>query len=82
MEQANLQNLLDFTEYGFSGAFNNLVANPQFSAAFATPFQVMLCPSDPAPTQNTGAGGAIYAGLNYGSARNEVRRFETPRSRN
>jgi hypothetical protein len=26
---------------------------------------VMLCPSDPAPSQNTGAGGAIYAGTNY-----------------
>jgi prepilin-type N-terminal cleavage/methylation domain-containing protein len=69
MEQANLQNLLDFTQYGFSGPFNNLVPNPQFAAAFATPLQVMLCPSDPAPTQNTGAGGAIYAGLNYGSAK-------------
>ncbi len=65
MEQANLQNLLDFTQYGFSGPYNALVPNPQFAAAFATPLQVMLCPSDPAPTQNIGAGGATYAGLNY-----------------
>jgi prepilin-type N-terminal cleavage/methylation domain-containing protein len=65
MEQANLQNMLDFTQHGFSGPFNALVPNPQFATAFATPLQIMLCPSDPAPTQNTGAGGAIYAGLNY-----------------
>ena len=50
---------------GFSGPFKDLVPNPQFAAAFATPLQIMLCPSDPAPTQNTGAGGAVYAGLNY-----------------
>ena len=48
MEQANLQNLLDFTDYGFSGPFSALVPNPRFAAAFATPLQVMLCPSDPA----------------------------------
>ncbi len=65
MEQANLQNLLDFTQPAFTGPFNSLVPNPQFAVAFATPLQVMLCPSDPAPTQNTGAGGSIYSGLNY-----------------
>jgi prepilin-type N-terminal cleavage/methylation domain-containing protein/prepilin-type processing-associated H-X9-DG protein len=65
MEQANLQNLLDFTQPAFTGPFNALVPNPQFAAAFATPLVVMLCPSDPAPTLHTGAGGAIYAGVNY-----------------
>ena len=65
MEQANLQNLLDFTQPAFTGPFNSLVPNPLFAAAFATPLQVMLCPSDPAPTLNTGAGGAVYAGVNY-----------------
>lgn len=65
MEQANLQNLLDFTKPAFTGPFNNLVPNPQFAAAFATPLTMMLCPSDPALTLNTGAGGAIYAGTNY-----------------
>jgi prepilin-type N-terminal cleavage/methylation domain-containing protein/prepilin-type processing-associated H-X9-DG protein len=65
MEQANLQNLLDFTQPAFIGPFNALVPNPQFAAAFATPLSMMLCPSDPAPTQNVGAGGAIYAGVNY-----------------
>lgn len=65
MEQANLQNLLDFTQPAFTGPFNSLVPNPLFAAAFATPLQVMLCPSDPAPTLNTGVGGAVYAGVNY-----------------
>jgi prepilin-type processing-associated H-X9-DG protein len=65
MEQANLQNLLDFTQYAFQGPFNSLVPNPQFGAAFATSIPIMLCPSDPAPTQNIGAGGAVYAGTNY-----------------
>jgi prepilin-type N-terminal cleavage/methylation domain-containing protein/prepilin-type processing-associated H-X9-DG protein len=65
MEQVNLQNLLDFTQPGFIGPFNALRPNPQFAAAFATPLEVMLCPSDPAPVQNTGAGGAIYSGVNY-----------------
>lgn len=65
MEQANLQNLLDFTQPGFTGPFNNLVPNPLFREAFAMPLAVMLCPSDPAPSQNEGAGWAIYGGNNY-----------------
>ncbi|OYW15271.1 MAG: prepilin-type cleavage/methylation domain-containing protein, partial [Planctomycetales bacterium 12-60-4] len=65
LDQANLQNLLDFTQPAFTGPFNNLVPNPLFATAFATPLQVLLCPSDPAPSQNEGAGGAIYAGTNY-----------------
>ena len=65
MEQVNLQNLLDFTQPAFTGPFNALIPNPRFAVAFATPLQVMLCPSDPAPTINQGAGGALYAGVNY-----------------
>ncbi|MBX3441570.1 MAG: DUF1559 domain-containing protein [Planctomyces sp.] len=65
LDQANLQNLLDFTQPGFTGPFNNLVPNPQFAAAFAMPLEVMLCPSDPAPSQHVGAGGAVYGGNNY-----------------
>ncbi|MFN0056370.1 MAG: DUF1559 domain-containing protein [Planctomycetales bacterium] len=65
LEQSNLQNLLDFTKPAFTGPFNNLVPNPQFAAAFATPLPVLLCPSDPAPKQNPGAGGALYGGNNY-----------------
>ena len=65
MEQVNLQNLLDFTQPAFTGPFSSLLPNPAFATAFATPLQVMLCPSDPAPTLNVGAGGAVYAGVNY-----------------
>ncbi len=64
-DQAPLQNQIDFTQHAFTGPFNSLVPNPQFAAAFATPLSVMLCPSDPAPSQNVGAGGAIYGGTNY-----------------
>jgi prepilin-type N-terminal cleavage/methylation domain-containing protein len=64
-DQAPLQNQIDFTQHAFTGPFNNLAPNPQFAAAFATPLALMLCPSDPAPPQNVGAGGAVYAGTNY-----------------
>ena len=37
LEQANLQNLLDFSQPAFTGPFNALVPNPQFAAAFAKP---------------------------------------------
>jgi len=65
LEQANLQNKLDFAQPAFTGPFNNLVPNPAFAAVFAAPLPFLLCPSDPAPTQNVGAGGAVYAGTNY-----------------
>jgi prepilin-type N-terminal cleavage/methylation domain-containing protein len=65
LEQANLQNQLDFAEPAFTGPFNSLVPNPKFASVFATPLAVLLCPSDPAPTQNVGAGGAVYSGTNY-----------------
>jgi prepilin-type N-terminal cleavage/methylation domain-containing protein len=65
MEQTNLQKLLDFTQPAFTGPYNNLVPNPQFATAFATPLPFFLCPSDTAPSQNFGAGGIIYGGNNY-----------------
>ena len=65
LDQANLQNVLDFTQPAFTGPFNNLVPNPLFAAAFATPLSVMLCPTDPAPNQTAGAGNSIYGGNNY-----------------
>ncbi len=64
-DQANLQGVIDFDQPAFTGPFNALVPNPQFARVFATPLKMMLCPSDPAPAQNTGTGGAIYAGTNY-----------------
>ncbi|MGE0758135.1 MAG: DUF1559 domain-containing protein, partial [Pirellulaceae bacterium] len=65
IEQANLQGQLNFSEPAFTGPFNALVPNPKFAAAFATRIEIAICPSDPAPVHNTGAGGAVYAGINY-----------------
>ena len=65
LEQANLQKKLDFRQPAFTGPFNALVPNPQFAAVFAQKLPVALCPSDPAPTHNTGAGGSLYCGINY-----------------
>jgi prepilin-type N-terminal cleavage/methylation domain-containing protein len=65
VEQTNLQGKLDFAQPAFTGPFNSLTPNPQFAAAFATPFPILFCPSDPAVRTNIGAGGAVYAGINY-----------------
>jgi prepilin-type processing-associated H-X9-DG protein len=66
MDQANLQNLLDFTQPAFTGPYNLLTPNPQFVNAFATIIPVFLCPSDPADPQITETGlGFVYAGVNY-----------------
>jgi hypothetical protein len=65
IEQANLQNALDFSQPAFTGPFNALKPNPQFAVAFATPIKIGLCPSDPAEVFNVGAGGSKYAGINY-----------------
>ncbi len=66
IEQANLQNLLDYTQPAFTGPFNLLTPNPLFVTAFATTIPVMLCPSDPAPSSNVETGtGSVYAGINY-----------------
>jgi prepilin-type N-terminal cleavage/methylation domain-containing protein len=65
VEQLNLQDQLDFSQPAFTGPWNALIPNPQFAATFATPLAVALCPSDPAPVLNVGAGGAVYSGINY-----------------
>lgn len=68
MEQRNLQELLDFTQPAFTGAYNAQVPNPLFVNAFSKNLEVMLCPSDPAPTLNTIAVGGqsfLYGGNNY-----------------
>ncbi|HEY0984203.1 MULTISPECIES: DUF1559 family PulG-like putative transporter [unclassified Schlesneria] len=64
-DQANLQSLLDFSQPAFTGPFNALVPNPAFVTAFATPLTLMLCPSDPVPSQTHGNGGFVYGGTNY-----------------
>lgn len=65
LDQAGLQDVLDFTMPAFTGPFNALVPNPLFADAFSRPLSVMLCPTDPAPHQNIGASGAVYGGNNY-----------------
>ena len=65
VEQVNLQSQLDFAKPAFTGPFNALIPNPQFAAAFAMPLPVAVCPSDPAPVLNPGAGGSSYCGINY-----------------
>jgi prepilin-type processing-associated H-X9-DG protein len=83
-DQANLQNLLDFTQYAWSGVdYNHLVPNPQFLTAFATPLPLFLCPSDPAPSQQPDWKGNLLGGINYmvsdgsGSGVNTDVRFPT-----
>lgn len=65
VEQVSLQDQLDFAQPAFSGPWNALVPNPRFAATFAAQLPVALCPSDPAPALNAGAGGAVYSGINY-----------------
>ncbi|MFO0901406.1 MAG: DUF1559 domain-containing protein [Pirellulales bacterium] len=65
IEQNNLQGTLDFAQPAFTGPFNALIPNPAFASSFATPIKVAICPSDPAPVLNAGAGGSMYAGINY-----------------
>jgi prepilin-type N-terminal cleavage/methylation domain-containing protein/prepilin-type processing-associated H-X9-DG protein len=76
MDEANLQNQLDFTQVAFTGpTYADLFANKQFLTAFATQVSVFLCPSDPAPpltTESTttadstvGTAAGTYAGINY-----------------
>lgn len=68
LEQANLQNLLDFSHPAFTGGYSAKIPNPLFVSAFAMPLSVFLCPTDPAPTVTTvGVSGATYSygGNNY-----------------
>lgn len=65
IEQGVLQDQLDFSEPAFTGPWNALIPNPKFAAAFALPISLSICPSDPAPELNTGAGGSDYWGINY-----------------
>lgn len=68
LEQANLQNLLDFKQPAFTGGYAAKIPNPMFASAFAMPLSVFLCPTDPAPTVTTvGVSGSTYSygGNNY-----------------
>jgi len=68
IEQASLQNLLDFTQPAFTGGYSGKTPNPLFATAFAEPLPVFLCSSDPAASQTevTVSGSKfIYGGLSY-----------------
>ncbi|QDT27996.1 putative major pilin subunit [Gimesia panareensis] len=68
VDQANLQNLLDFRQQAFTGGWSGKSPNPLFVNAFATPLPLFLCPSDPAPAQTTltvSGSSYTYGGLNY-----------------
>jgi prepilin-type N-terminal cleavage/methylation domain-containing protein/prepilin-type processing-associated H-X9-DG protein len=68
IEQANLNNLLDYSKPAFSGPFNAKVPNPLFAQTFATPIPIFLCPSDPAPSTTTmqvNGSPVTYGGLSY-----------------
>jgi prepilin-type N-terminal cleavage/methylation domain-containing protein/prepilin-type processing-associated H-X9-DG protein len=84
MEEANLRNLLDFSQPAFTGPYNAQVPNPLFVAAFEMPIPVMLCPSDLSPVLNIETTyGYTYAGNNYmlstgsGTGLNYDQRFKT-----
>ena len=68
VEQANLQDLLEFNQTAFTGGFSGKIPNPLFVTAFAETIPVFLCSSDPAPsqTQVAVAGDTFtYGGLSY-----------------
>ncbi|EAQ81961.1 DUF1559 family PulG-like putative transporter [Blastopirellula marina] len=64
VEQANLQDQLDFSQDAFTGGWSGKSPAPEFVTAFETPLELFLCPSDPAPSQTT-ANGYTYGGNNY-----------------
>lgn len=85
VDQANLQNLLDYREKAFSGPFSAKVPNPLFTTAFAMPIPLFLCPSDPAPKVNvvTVSGtpytyGALSYMVSYGSAQGTENDYRWP----
>src|SRR5690606_5395677 len=68
IEQANLQDLLDFDQTAFSGSWSGVVPNPQFAAALEIAVPTFLCPSDPAPSQTDvmlDGQRFTYGGLSY-----------------
>jgi len=64
-EEGNLASQFDFKQAAFTGPFSAQQPNPAFAASFATPIPMLLCPSDPAQTVQTGTNGYSYGGNNY-----------------
>lgn len=70
MDQANLQNLIDFNQKVYTGPGGSQVPNPLFVSLFAQVIPIFLCPSDPSPSQSTATLGSpaqsyTFAGNNY-----------------
>lgn len=68
IEQANLQNMINFSLPPYLGSGPNTFPNPIFVALFANVVPTFLCPSDPAPQQYTQViSGTTYtfSGINY-----------------
>lgn len=51
LDQANLQNMIDFSQKPYLGSGPNTFPNPALANVFPSVVPVFLCPSDPAPTQ-------------------------------
>ncbi|MDB5340911.1 MAG: hypothetical protein JWN70_6530 [Planctomycetaceae bacterium] len=70
VDQANLQNLIDFNQLVYTGPGGSQVPNPLFVSLFAQTIPLLLCPSDPAPPLSTATLGSppqpyMFAGNNY-----------------
>lgn len=70
VDQANLQNLIDFNLKVYTGPGGSQVPNPVFVSIFQQAIPLLLCPSDPAPPQSTASLGSpaqlyVFGGNNY-----------------
>lgn len=70
VDQGNLQNLIDYSLKVYTGPGGSQVPNPVFVPIFAQTIPLLLCPSDPAPSQITASLGSpaqpyVMAGNNY-----------------
>lgn len=70
VDQANIQNLIDFNLKVYTGPGGSQVPNPAFVSLFAQVLPLFLCPSDPAPPQSAANLGSpaqpyVFGGNNY-----------------
>lgn len=68
LDQANLQNLIDFNQKPYLGSGPNTFPNPALANVFPAVIPVFLCTSDPAPTRyqaNINSQTYAFGSLNY-----------------
>lgn len=68
IEQANLQNMINFSLPPYLGSGPNTYPNPVFVQLFENVVPTFLCPSDPGPTQYTQTINSVtyrFSGINY-----------------